>query len=157
MFSWGLAYGFDLGRPTRLRLVERPVAGGERGETERVIVRENDRAGFRPMVTLTFNACRANLADWTLCDAFGLTAMADLHHLKEGGGLGVKLQPYPGLGVLLGVTLFQVDVLQPGHPAGYGDVFTEPGDLPVEKKFTWRSFGLFLGVGGDTDTVKKLF
>lgn len=156
LFAWGLAYGFDFGRPTRLSLVERPVAGGA-GETERVIVSERDSAGLRPMVTLTLNACRANLQDWDLCDAFGLTAMADPGRLTEGGGLGLKLQPYPGLGVLVGVTFFQVDTFKAGHALQVGDVFGQPGELPIDKDFTWKSLGLFLGFGGDTETVKKLF
>ncbi len=157
LFSWGLAYGFDFGRPTRLRLVERPASGGA-GETERVIVRENDRSGFQPMITLTLNACRANIDDWDVCDAVGLTAMADPGRLKEGGGLGLKLQPYPGLGVLIGLTFFQVDTLEKGRGLNVDDVFVGSGDLPIDKEFRWgKSFGLFLGVGGDTDTVKKLF
>jgi hypothetical protein len=156
LFAWGLAYGFDFGRPTRLSLVERPVAGGA-GETERVIVSERDSAGLRPMVTLTLNACRANLQDWDLCDAIGLTAMVDPGRLAEGGGLGLKLQPYPGLGVLIGLTFFQVDTFQAGHALQVGDVFGPAGELPIDKDFTRKSLGLFLGFGGDTETVKKLF
>ena len=102
------------------------------------------------MITLTLNACRANLADWDLCDAVGLTAMADLGRLTEGGGLGVKLQPYPGLGILLGVTLYQVDTLEVGRER-------DVQNLAIDKEFRWQSFGLFLGVGGDTETVKALF
>lgn len=155
-FSWGAAYGFDFSRPTRLHLVERPSDGGM-GATERVIVQDNDRSAFRPMVTLTLNACNANLKSWDACDAIGLTAMADLGRLTQGGALGVKLQPYPGLGVLIGMTFFQVDTIATGHSMKVGDVFSGPGDLPIDKQFTNKSVGLFLGVGGDTDTVKALF
>lgn len=155
-FAWGLAYGFDFGRPTQLKLVERPIEGGA-GETERVIARDTRRSGFRPMVTLTLNACNANLEDWDLCDGFGLTAMADPSRLTQGGGLGLKIQPYPGLGVLLGLTFFKVDTFSAGHDLSVGDVFPGTGDLPIDEEFTWKSFGFFIGVGGDTDTVKKLF
>jgi hypothetical protein len=154
MFSWGLAFGFDFGRPGQISLVDR---AGEGGTTEKVIARTEERAGFRPMATLTWNACRANLKAWDLCDVFGLTAMADLEHLTEGGGIGIKLQPYPGLGVLIGMTFFQVDTIRAASGLKIGGVFTEPGELPIHKQFTKGSFGLFLGVGGDTATVKSLF
>jgi len=154
MFSWGVAYGFDFGRPARIALVDRV---GEGGATEKVITRTTELAGFRPMATLTWNACRANLKAWDSCDALGLTAMADLSHLTEGGGIGFKLQPYPGLGVLLGMTFFQVDTIRAGSGLTIGGVFSEPGELPIHKQFTKGSLGFFVGVGGDTDTVKSLF
>jgi hypothetical protein len=153
-FSWGLSYGFDFSRPTRLRAVERPV--DDMGTTERVIIKDNDRSAFRPMATLTLNACNANLKDWDLCDAIGLTAMADLGRLTEGGGIGLKLQPYPGLGLLVGMTFFQVDTIAAGHDMKVGDVLPGSRELPIDKQFTGQSLGFFLGVGGDTDTVKAL-
>jgi hypothetical protein len=154
-FSWGVAYGFDFGRPTKLTLVERPMTSGS--GTERVIVEDRQRSGFRPMATLTVNACRANPKDWDACDAFGLTGLIDITKPLDGAGLGVKIQPWPGLGFIVGMTVFRADQIAPGHAMKPGDVFTGSGDLPLEPGFNERSFGLFLGVGGDTDTVKSLF
>lgn len=101
--------------------------------------------------------CRANPREWTACDWFVPFVGVDPTRLTQGFMAGLGIHPYPGLGLVTGISVYQSDVLIQAPAVSDGSVWTKPGDLPKRQTFTSESVSGFLGISASTDLINKLF
>lgn len=143
-FSWGVALGFDFGSPTQLSLGDRNDGSGG---SEKFISELDDMTGLQPFVSLTVFLFEANPRDWHLTNVFFNPFVAlDPLRLTEGFVVGLNIKPFFEVGVLLGLSVFQVEQLKDGVSSEPGDTWTAAGDLPTDKVFSKDSLGLLVGV-----------
>lgn len=131
-----------------------------KGETVPVINQNEHFAGLNAVAFVSLRVCkvdavrarfRANGYAW--CGIFanpsiGISLSAPTEHLYA----GLNLEPWPGLGLLLGYHLFQKQSLADGYQVG--DRFDAGVAVPVDKR--WTGHGFFLGLALDSTLVGNL-
>jgi hypothetical protein len=154
-FEWGVGYGFDFGRPQQLSLGDRPAASGT--GTEKFIVASDDYTGAKPIITLGVDVCGTNPSEMSWCDRLLMPSIwLDPTRLKEGFGVGLVFRPIFGVGILVGMSVFESTELAHGVGAMPGDTWTAAGDLPTRKVFNKDSLGLMLAATLDTEVFAAL-
>ncbi|MFV8749674.1 hypothetical protein ACNOYE_03870 [Nannocystaceae bacterium ST9] len=150
----GAGVVFDLSRPTRVSLHERPISGMG-GQTEQVISQSRDFSGMRPVVTVGAHLCGANPNHWRPCDLFSPTLVLDPLRIDDGFGFGLNLTT-PWFGILVAGSMYKSQVLDDNLGVGVGDVWTLPGALPTRERFDANSFGLMVGLTVTTDLYRRI-
>jgi len=155
--SVGGTLAFDFGRPPSISLKDRANAAGD--GTEKFVSRSVDYSGVRSLVTLTLHPCQMNPKEWTVCDLISPAVAIDPAHLTNGFVVGgvITTPATPLVGIMVGASVFQSDLLADDTNLQPGKVFPGAGDVPKRTVFTKDGVGFFIGLNVNTQVLAQIF
>src|SRR5581483_7394360 len=153
--AWGAGLVFDFVRPISYSLKPRPAATGTGSET--FVAQSRDYGGVRPIILLGLHYCGANPLDWTWCDRIPTPFIAiDPSRIDQGFMVGANFQPFSGVGIVGGLSVYKSEVINSGAMVTPNQVWTAPGDLPKHSEFNSDGIGGFVGIAVTSDVLGKL-